>query len=443
MSLPTSLPTITLLIPNMHCPSCVESITQLLSPLRSISNLNVSLLLHTVTFTPNSAAPSGSLKSGERGLAKEVTEILQREGGFVVENPSAEQLSLSTSSSPSGRISQWFHSLGWNAAAKQEEREKKREEVRRRIHWENCEACREGRSHDVEPEAVSAAEVETVPQDEGGITKTVFSIGGMTCASCTQSVSSALKSQEGIIDVDINLLASSGIVRHDSSVTAEAIKEVIEDTGFEAEIMSSAQETGPRTADVTGQKYKTIISIEGMTCSSCSSTVDKALRNVTGVDQVTIDVLGNKGTVVHSSAVTAEQIAELIEDSGYGATIVASQPITTSPPTTERKVKIVVHGIYCNHCIVKLNAYLGTLEVKSTPFHINNHVTEITYTPRKPYTIRDLLRGISGVSPEFEAAVVKETSLSDRSKEIQKREMRVLLAHWIVAFIFTIPTFIM
>jgi len=74
---------------------------------------------------------------------------------------------------------------------------------------------------------------------------------------------------------------------------------------------------------------------------------------------------------------------------------------------------------------------------------MQDRATEITYTPREPLTIRDLLQDLAGEGPEFEAEVLKETSLNDRSKDIQKRELRILSLNWVVAFIFAVPTFIM
>jgi len=162
-----------------------------------------------------------------------------------------------------------------------------------------------------------------------------------------------------------------------------------------------------------------------------------------GVDQVVVDVIRSIGVVVHAKAVTAEDICNAVKAVGYGAAIITSESLSSREAgSLERTVNITVQGIYCHQCISKLNGHLALLPVKATPFTTQKHTTTITYTPREPLTVRDILHGLSNVSPAFEAVVVKETPLNDRSKDIQKREVRALSLHWVVAFIFTIPTFV-
>jgi len=429
MSLPTHTPTITLLIPNMHCPSCVETITNLLAPLRPISNLNVSLLLHTVTFTLNPDSPGSSARKPDHVVDK-AANMLRREGGFIVESPGADTSSMMPTVKRRGLLEWAGEHL--RSAKKKERTEKEREERRRELHLAHCEACREGRPHDGQDEEL----------DNDEVIQTTLSIAGMTCASCTQSIGTTLRSDPAVLSVDINLLSSSGIVRHLASLSSDAVKEAVEDAGFEAEVIESRPASLEKGKGRAEEMLRTVISIEGMTCSSCSSAVYKALNGVVGIDTVSVDVLGNKATIKHSSALSPSAICEMIEDIGYGATTASSESVSQST-TTQRRVRVIVHGIYCQHCITRLNAYLDSLDLAFTPFSTANHTTDITYTPRAPFTIRDILAGLSSVSPEFEAAVLKETSLGDRSRDIQKHEVRILLVHWIVAFILTIPTFIM
>ena len=440
-SLPISLTTTTLFIPNMHCPSCVENITQLLSPLTQISNLNVSLLLHTVTFTQNGSSPSSSKRDGSRSCEREVANLLKREGGFVVETRD-DRVRSTSSFEGINRREGWFSLLKNRLTTSAKEvKERKREEIRRRIHWENCEACREGRAHDG---TVERSEPTTrVVEEEGRVLKSILSVGGMTCSSCTQSLSAALRAHPDVLDVDINLLGSSATVRHLARFPVNEVKEIIDDAGFDGEVVSSVEEPSATPDEKTVDLVKTVLSIQGMTCASCSSAIDKALRGVHGINNINIDLLGNKGTITHMSALSAESVREMIEDIGYDVSVVSSTLLSDDHATAERSVRVMVQGIYCINCINKLNNHLQTLPFKSTRFSTDNHVTEIKYTPREPYTIRDILEELSNVSPEFEAKVVKQTSMSDRSRDIQKREMRLLLAHWIVAFIFAIPTFVM
>ena len=278
----------------------------------------------------------------------------------------------------------------------------------------------------------------------------------MTCASCTTSITSALESHPSIQSAEINLLSSSGSVRHRHTLPPSEVVELIEDVGFGAEVMSSSSEPGPSATPEFwsgSRQLKTTFMIEGMTCASCSSAIDRALRqHEAEVLDVSIDVLGNKGVVIHTTSLDTEQIKNIIEDAGFGAELVGSEDISVPrkgdrivqhDADKPRTVKIHVHGIFCDKCITAINAHLATLPlIKFTPVSISQPITTLTYVPQKPLTIRSILGGLMSLASEFEAEVVKCQLSSERSQQIQRKEVIVLATHLAVAILFALPTFV-
>jgi len=64
--------------------------------------------------------------------------------------------------------------------------------------------------------------------------KTIMKIGGMTCASCAQTIENALKKTEGIVEASVNLASEKAVVAYDAQeIDYEGIKEVIENTGYQ------------------------------------------------------------------------------------------------------------------------------------------------------------------------------------------------------------------
>lgn len=57
--------------------------------------------------------------------------------------------------------------------------------------------------------------------------------------------------------------------------------------------------------------------------------------------------------------------------------------------------------------------------------------------------IRRILEGLSQISPEYYPSVIKSQSLAERGQKIQQREVKVLQWHFLIAFLFAIPTFTM
>jgi P-type Cu2+ transporter len=59
--------------------------------------------------------------------------------------------------------------------------------------------------------------------------------------------------------------------------------------------------------------------VTGMSCASCSAHVEKAVRKVPGVTEVSVNLLTNSMLVEYDSPATEEIIAEAVDKAGYGA----------------------------------------------------------------------------------------------------------------------------
>ncbi|GJZ85167.1 probable copper-transporting ATPase HMA5 [Tanacetum coccineum] len=97
----------------------------------------------------------------------------------------------------------------------------------------------------------------------------------------------------------------------------ETIRETIEDVGFEA-----AQIT-----DETNEKSTQIcrILIKGMTCTTCSSTVESALRSVNGVLRAQVALATEEAEVHYDPrVVTHNQLLETIDDTGFEAILIST-----------------------------------------------------------------------------------------------------------------------
>uniref|UniRef100_UPI00158B4DCB heavy-metal-associated domain-containing protein n=1 Tax=Burkholderia cepacia TaxID=292 RepID=UPI00158B4DCB len=65
------------------------------------------------------------------------------------------------------------------------------------------------------------------------------------------------------------------------------------------------------------------LDIDGMTCASCVSRVEKALAKVPGVTRASVNLATERATVDAAPDVTAARLAEAVKQAGYGATPVA------------------------------------------------------------------------------------------------------------------------
>ncbi|VAV85010.1 Lead, cadmium, zinc and mercury transporting ATPase; Copper-translocating P-type ATPase [hydrothermal vent metagenome] len=65
------------------------------------------------------------------------------------------------------------------------------------------------------------------------INKVTFKLGGMTCASCVQTIEGALKKAKGVLTASVNLATEKATVEFDAALTnAAALEKVIDGTGY-------------------------------------------------------------------------------------------------------------------------------------------------------------------------------------------------------------------
>lgn len=101
-------------------------------------------------------------------------------------------------------------------------------------------------------------------------------------------------------------------------------------------------------------KQETEFAVEGMTCASCVARVERALRAVPGVDEVSVNLASEKVSVSYDAAVASlNRIVSHVEESGYA-------PILSEWDTA-------VRGMTCASCVGRveraLKALPGVLDV--------------------------------------------------------------------------------
>ncbi len=85
--------------------------------------------------------------------------------------------------------------------------------------------------------------------------KLIIRIGGMTCASCAQTIEKALIKSEGVIEANVNLASEKAVVVIDRDATSYSqIKSVIDGTGYKA--LGTANETSKYDEEVNKQQQK-------------------------------------------------------------------------------------------------------------------------------------------------------------------------------------------
>ena len=126
-------------------------------------------------------------------------------------------------------------------------------------------------------------------------------ITGMTCASCVARNERALRRVQGVSEANVNFATEKATITFDPAVvTPQDLVGTVEAAGYG---VVTAQETLP---------------ILGMTCASCVSRVEKALRRPAGVLDVSVNLATEKATVTYAPGqTTRDDLVAAVRAAGY------------------------------------------------------------------------------------------------------------------------------
>jgi len=190
------------------------------------------------------------------------------------------------------------------------------------------------------------------------ISEGVLSIGGMSCSSCSSSVAAAAQSIAGVLSASVDLISEIMTVRFNSMrCSIETIAEAIEDVGFEASVISvrevnDTSNAGNESTKINGKEsngYSTfedatmsaqveaIFALDGLTCASCVSTVNQAVRSIGSekgldVDSVNVRLLPDATLTVRfdGSRMNEDDIIDVVEAVGFDAALSSKQDLQLS-----------------------------------------------------------------------------------------------------------------
>lgn len=135
-----------------------------------------------------------------------------------------------------------------------------------------------------------------------------FSIGGMTCAACVNSVEGILKGLPGVKRAVVALSTSLGEVEYDPTVISkDDIVNAIEDAGFEGSLVQSSQQD------------KIILGVAGMFNEIDAQVLEAIICNLKGVRHFRLDRISRELEILFDpEVVTSRSLVDGIEGASNG-----------------------------------------------------------------------------------------------------------------------------
>ncbi|MFO7154334.1 MAG: copper ion binding protein, partial [Caldicoprobacter oshimai] len=137
--------------------------------------------------------------------------------------------------------------------------------------------------------------------------KRTFSITGMTCAACARAIERSVSKVDGVKSASVNFATEKLTVEFDEGkVDLSRIKEAVEKAGYGVQ-----EDEEPSRREVS-------ISIGGMTCAACAKAIERAIKRLPGIDEVSVNLATEKARVVYNPAmIRLSEIKQAIIKAGY------------------------------------------------------------------------------------------------------------------------------
>ncbi|MBY4769681.1 heavy metal translocating P-type ATPase [Burkholderia ambifaria] len=212
----------------------------------------------------------------------------------------------------------------------------------------------------------------TEPLASAGLQTIELTIDGMHCGGCTGRVERALAAVPGVVEAAVDLDAQAATVTAQDTVEPAQLVDAVGTAGYRATVREAAFEGvaaaqahhAPRVealhaapAAPPAPAATIELEIDGMTCASCVSRVEKALAKVPGVTRASVNLATERATIDAAPDVSASRLAEAVQQAGYGATAVAATP----PLAASRDLEFDIGGMTCASCAGRVEKALAAV----------------------------------------------------------------------------------
>ncbi|XP_064339085.1 copper-transporting ATPase 1 isoform X1 [Camelus dromedarius] len=287
------------------------------------------------------------------------------------------------------------------------------------------------------------------------LTETVFLTVTASLAPPWDHIQSTLLKTKGVTDIKISPQQRTAVVRIiPSIVNANQIIELVPDLSLDTGTQKKSETCEDYSMAQAGEVMLKM-KVEGMTCHSCTSTIEGKVGKLQGVQRIKVSLDNQEATIVYQPhLITVEEIKKQIEAVGFPA-FIKKQPkylklgaidierlkntsVKSSEGSQQRSpshtnnstVIFIIEGMHCKSCVSNIESALSTLQyVNSIVVSLENRSAVVKYNASlvTPETLR---KAIEAISPgQYRVSSISEIESipnSPSSSSLQKSPLNVV-----------------
>ncbi len=181
----------------------------------------------------------------------------------------------------------------------------------------------------------------------------------------------------------------------------------------------------------TSEQVQVVLPITGMTCANCSTTIERNLKRLPGVEQASVNLATERAHVVYDpSLVSTDDIVDLVEELGYGVAMA--------------RAELPIEGMTCANCVLTIERNLKRLPgMEQVAVNLATEKASIVYNP----ALVDLTQ-VKAVVEDLGYHVIETEGLDeeaelDAERQAREAEMARQRRLLILGVAFTTPLFLL
>uniref|UniRef100_A0A4W3JZL7 Copper-transporting ATPase 2 n=1 Tax=Callorhinchus milii TaxID=7868 RepID=A0A4W3JZL7_CALMI len=313
--------------------------------------------------------------------------------------------------------------------------------------------------------------LQTVPLPLEAVGK--MKVEGMTCHSCVSTIESKIRKLQGVQRIKVSLNSREAIVIYQPYIIQlDEIRNQIIDAGFQATIKSKLAplKLGAMTYDglnniksnkaknsqikEAGNLLTVAFCIEGMHCKSCVGNIEGNLRELPGVQSITVSLESKKAIAKYDPSLTSptslKLALEAIPPGKFKVSLLngiemrnatlSSVPVTPFPhqpsynaeehleTTTSTTIKI--EGMTCNSCVESIEKMISQRKgVESIKVSLTKEIGNIHFDPsltnsEELRTAIDEMGFIASLSGRLAVTRYDNSLLHTKAPVVRKKKMK-------------------